>query len=32
MDELKRSIPIWKKEFFAGGGEEWVAGHRLEPD
>ena len=30
MDELKRSVPIWKKEFFAEGGEEWVKGTRLE--
>ena len=26
MDELKRSIPIWKKEHFAAGGEAWVEG------
>jgi molybdopterin synthase catalytic subunit len=31
MDELKRSVPIWKKEFFEGGGAEWVAGHPLSP-
>jgi molybdopterin synthase catalytic subunit len=30
MDELKRSVPIWKKEFFAEGGEAWVEGTRLE--
>lgn len=30
MDELKRSVPIWKKEFFAEGGEEWVEGTRLD--
>jgi len=29
MDELKRSVPIWKKEHFAGGGAEWVKGHPL---
>jgi molybdopterin synthase catalytic subunit len=29
MDELKRSVPIWKKEFFAEGGEEWVEGTPL---
>ena len=23
VDELKRVVPIWKKEFFEGG-EEWV--------
>jgi molybdopterin synthase catalytic subunit len=29
MDELKRSIPIWKKEQFAGGEESWVEGRPL---
>ena len=29
MDELKRNVPIWKKEHFAEGGAEWVAGHPL---
>ena len=29
MDELKRSVPIWKKEFFAEGGAEWVEGTTL---
>jgi molybdopterin synthase catalytic subunit len=29
MDELKRTVPIWKKEFFAEGGEGWVAGTKL---
>jgi molybdopterin synthase catalytic subunit len=29
MDELKRTVPIWKKERFAGGGEGWVEGTRL---
>ena len=23
IDELKRSMPIWKKEIYAGG-EEWI--------
>lgn len=32
MDELKRSIPIWKKEHFAEGGEAWVEGHSLGAD
>jgi molybdopterin synthase catalytic subunit len=31
MDELKRTVPIWKKEFFADGGAHWVAGHKLTP-
>lgn len=29
MDELKRTVPIWKKEFLAEGGEEWVKGKKL---
>lgn len=32
MDELKRNVPIWKKEYFAGGDAEWVAGHPLRRD
>ena len=31
MDELKRTVPIWKKEFFASGDAEWVAGQPLGP-
>jgi len=29
MDELKRTVPIWKKEHFEQGGEAWVEGERL---
>ena len=29
MDELKRTVPIWKKEFYAEGGEGWVTGPTL---
>ena len=29
MEELKRTVPIWKKEFYAEGGEAWVEGTRL---
>ena len=29
MDELKRSVPIWKKERFAGGDAEWATGQPL---
>lgn len=29
MDELKRSVPIWKKEFFEGGEAHWVEGQPL---
>jgi molybdopterin synthase catalytic subunit len=31
MNELKRTVPIWKKEFFAEGGAEWVKGTSLAP-
>ena len=30
MDELKASVPIWKKEHFVDGTEDWVPGARLE--
>ena len=30
MEELKRAVPIWKKERFAGGGDAWVKGHDLD--
>ena len=29
MDELKRRVPIWKKERFQGGDEGWVEGTPL---
>jgi molybdopterin synthase catalytic subunit len=29
MDELKRSVPIWKKEHFAEGDAAWAGGTRL---
>lgn len=29
MDELKRTVPIWKKETYAEGGEGWVEGTPL---
>jgi molybdopterin synthase catalytic subunit len=29
MDELKRNVPIWKKERYADGGASWVEGHPL---
>jgi len=29
MDELKRTVPIWKKEHYTGGGEGWVEGTPL---
>ena len=32
MDELKRGVPIWKKERYADGGEDWVDGVRLGRD
>lgn len=30
MDELKRTVPIWKKEYFADGDAGWVAGNKLD--
>ncbi len=32
MDELKRSVPIWKRERFADGDEAWVEGRPLGRD
>lgn len=29
MDELKRRVPIWKRESFEGGDREWVPGTPL---
>jgi molybdopterin synthase catalytic subunit len=29
MDDLKRTAPIWKQEFFAEGGSAWVEGTPL---
>jgi len=29
MDELKRTVPVWKKEHFSDGGEGWVEGTLL---
>ena len=23
IDKLKENVPIWKKEFYAEGGDEW---------
>jgi molybdopterin synthase catalytic subunit len=31
MDELKRTVPIWKKEHFAEGDSAWVKGTTLTP-
>jgi molybdopterin synthase catalytic subunit len=29
MDELKRTVPIWKREFYEGGEAGWVEGKPL---
>jgi len=29
MDELKRSVPIWKKEYYEEGDTAWVEGTKL---
>ena len=26
IEELKKTAPIWKEEFYAGGGKAWVSG------
>lgn len=31
MDELKRTVPIWKREHYAEGDAAWVEGTPLEP-
>lgn len=31
MDEIKKSVPIWKRERYSAGGEAWVEGIRREP-
>lgn len=31
MDELKRTVPIWKREHFEDGDAAWVAGTPLAP-
>jgi molybdopterin synthase catalytic subunit len=30
IEEVKRRVPIWKREFFADGAVEWVAGGTLQ--
>ncbi len=32
MDEIKKSVPIWKKERYAQGGEAWVEGATRNPE
>jgi molybdopterin synthase catalytic subunit len=29
INELKQRVPIWKKEFYASGHQEWVACHHV---
>ncbi|NVN10667.1 molybdenum cofactor biosynthesis protein MoaE [Nguyenibacter vanlangensis] len=29
IDEIKRRVPIWKREHYLSGIEKWVAGHDL---
>lgn len=31
IEELKRRVPIWKREYFADGTEEWVGGAAGQP-
>jgi molybdopterin synthase catalytic subunit len=30
MDEIKKTVPIWKRERYSQGGEAWVEGIRRE--
>ena len=31
LEEIKHKSPIWKKEHYADGEEEWLSGHSLRP-
>ena len=31
LEEIKHNSPIWKKEHYADGKEEWLPGHSLRP-
>ena len=31
IEEIKKRSPIWKKEHYANGEEEWLPGHSLRP-
>ena len=31
LEEIKHQSPIWKKEHYANGKEEWLPGHSLRP-
>ena len=31
IEEIKHQSPIWKKEHYSQGGEEWLEGHSLRP-
>ena len=31
LEEVKHQSPIWKKEHYIGGEEEWLPGHSLRP-
>ena len=32
LEEIKHQSPIWKKEHYADGKEEWLPGHSLRPN
>lgn len=32
IDEIKARVPIWKKEYYAGGEARWVACHCAQPE
>ena len=31
LEEIKHKSPIWKKEHYVDGKEEWLPGHSLRP-
>ena len=31
LEEIKHKAPIWKKEHYIEGNEEWLPGHSLRP-
>ena len=31
LEEIKRRLPVWKREHYAGGDARWLSGHALTP-
>lgn len=32
IEELKKRVPVWKRECYPGGAGRWLPGHTLDPD